>query len=168
MAISNSRKASQSAAPLVMCKPTAVRALSKVVRTRAMPPAAPMPPIEYCAYSNQISGPVEETTSKKKNAHKEQWSATSSCNVRQFLKELSLKYIYFFFFYFYLSYLLSGKHPWGFTALSTTDKPSRFCFGFFFLRNQPITSALSQSTMSHGFFFLKQSLLQSCTWVFPD
>lgn len=28
-------------------------------RTRSMPPWAPIPPMEYCTYSNQISGPVD-------------------------------------------------------------------------------------------------------------
>lgn len=104
MAISNSRKASHSAAPLVMCKPTAVRALSKMPRTRSMPPAAPMPPIEYCAYSNQISGPVCEKLSKKKQAYRNTLNRTKS---RTTFRRNAFKTYLIFCFYFLC--LLSRK-----------------------------------------------------------
>lgn len=59
MAFSNSRYASHKAVPFVTCSPTAVNALSNIERTFSIPPSWPMPPIEYWAYSNQISGPKQ-------------------------------------------------------------------------------------------------------------
>lgn len=57
MAFSNSLYASHTVCPLVMWSPTAVIALSKTDLTLSMPPGEPMPPMEYWAYSSQISGP---------------------------------------------------------------------------------------------------------------
>lgn len=59
MAFSNSRYASHRAVPFVTCSPTAVNALSNIERTFSIPPSWPMPPIEYWAYSSQISGPKQ-------------------------------------------------------------------------------------------------------------
>lgn len=60
MALSNSRYASQTASPLVMCNPTDERALSKTERTFSRPPFWPIPPTEYWPYSSQMLGPKYE------------------------------------------------------------------------------------------------------------
>lgn len=69
MAFSNSLYASQTICPLVIWSPTAVTALSKMDLTLSIPPGNPMPPMEYWAYSSQISGPeMTKTQNSDKNA----------------------------------------------------------------------------------------------------
>lgn len=70
MAFSNSLYASQTICPLVTWSPTAVMALSKMDRTLSIPPGKPMPPIEYWAYSSQISGPEMEKQNTELNNEK--------------------------------------------------------------------------------------------------
>lgn len=73
MAFSNSLYASQTICPLVTWSPTAVMALSKMDLALSIPPGKPMPPIEYWAYSSQISGP--EMEKKKPHNSKNKWAA---------------------------------------------------------------------------------------------
>lgn len=48
-----------------------------------MPPWAPIPPMEYCTYSNQISGPVDGFTSISFNSPAEVYLKTIQFTFRQ-------------------------------------------------------------------------------------